>query len=129
MVEINIKDERKVLDSVIVFVSVFSAYAAGFIQLLGLGAITFTLTLPTVFLIVLAFLHLVIRTSRKFDRAEHRISYQAVKTVVFTGMAYFWYQSGLSTGGSLIPQFNKTFLIALGFTAASLYLMAYLANN
>jgi hypothetical protein len=125
----DIKNERKVFDSVVLLVAAISAYLTGYFQVLDMGAVTVTLMMPNVFLIGLAFLHLVFRKGRKFDRKEHRLSYEGLKTLVFAGMAYTSYQSGLSTTqNSFFPGNIGMAFVSVIFIASGIYLMAYRAN-
>jgi hypothetical protein len=127
---LGIKDERKLIDSLVVLVAATSAFLTGHFQVLDLGSITATIMLPSLFLLGLTFFHLVVRRGRKFDRTEHNLIYEGVKTVVFTGMAYSFFRSGVSTTqNSLVPQNIYGSILSVFFLGLTLYLMAYRANR
>jgi hypothetical protein len=128
--QFGIKNKRKILDSGVLVVAAVCAYLTGYFQVLELGAVAVTLMLPNIFLIGLAFLHLVIRKGRKFDRREHQLSYEGLKTIIFAGFTYTAYRSGLSaTQNSLLPQDMGMATISLLFIISGLYMMSYRANK
>lgn len=126
---VNIKTERKILDGIAVLIAFISAYAAGFIHVMNFGALSFPLMMPALFVILIVFMHLVIRKSRKFDKSEHRPLYEALKAFVFTGMVYTSYRTGLSVQDSLVPENIVMFGLASIFAVFSIFLMAYRANK
>lgn len=126
---VNIKTERKILDGIAVLIAFISAYAAGFIQVMNFGALSVPLMMPALFVILIVFMHLVIRKSRKFDKSEHRPLYEALKAFVFTGMVYTSYRTGLSVQDSLVPENIVMFGLASIFAVFSIFLMAYRANK
>lgn len=124
----NIKNERKLIDGFVVLVAASSVYFGGFIQTLNLGSISITTMFPVGFIIILTFTHLVLRKSRKFDESEHSMPYLIFKSIVFLGMIFFSYRSGLSSGTSLIPERVIPVAITLLLLLVSIYLMSYRAN-
>lgn len=126
---VNIKNERKVIDSFVVLVVAASSYFAGFIQTLDIGAVKSTSYLPVGFILFLTFMHLVLRKSRKFDENEHNTSYELVKSSVFAGTVLFSFRTGKSAIEALMPQDIISGALAIIFLVVSLYLMAYRANK
>lgn len=126
---VNIKNERKVIDSFVVLVFAVSSYSAGFIQTLEIGAVKSTAYLPVGFILFLTFMHLVLRKSRKFDEREHNTGYEAVKSLVFAGTVLFSFRTGKSAIETLVPQDMISGGLAFIFLIFSLYLMAYNANK
>lgn len=126
---LGIKNERKIIDGLIVFVAVSSSYFGGFLQTLGLGAVSSALLMPVGFILLLCFMHLVLRRSRKFDENEHNPFYVLVKGTVFTGLILTSYRSGLSTMENLMPSNRVMMTLTMFFLVFSFYLMAYRANR
>ncbi len=124
----NIKNERKFIDSLVIIAASSSAYFGGFIQSLNLGPVSISILLPVGVIVFLAFMHVVLRKSRKFDEREHQIAYEILKGVVFTGLIIFSYRSGLSAV-ELIPQSLISSVSTLLFLTVAIYLMAYRSNK
>jgi hypothetical protein len=123
---LDVKNRRKIFDAMIIGVSSASAYLIGFFQNLEMGAMTFALVLPCLFLIVLGFAHLVLRSGRKFDETVHDLRYQAVDTALFLstmGSSYYTSISGIQSLPTL-PSAAFAFFLLI-----SLYLMAYRPNR
>ena len=125
----NIKNERKLIDGIVVLIAASSAYFSGFIQTLDLGPVSITILLPVSFIVFLAFMHLVLRRSRKFDEREHKIAYELIKGLTFTGTVLLSYRTGLSATKTFIPQNTVSSVATIIFLGASMYLMAYRANK
>jgi hypothetical protein len=126
---LGLKQRRILIDSSIATVILLSSYLIGYFISMDFGASTFSLILPNLLLILLAYLHLVLRKGRKYDESEHRKSYEVLKTVVFAVLIYSSYTAGLSTNGSFMPQNIYATSTAVIFTGATFYLMAYRPNN
>lgn len=126
---LGIKNERKIIDGLIVSVAFSSAYFGGFLQTLGLGAVSTAVLMPVGFILLLCFMHLVLRRSRKFDESEHNPVYIALKALVFTGMILSSYRAGISTMENLMPSNTVMLGSSLLLVVLSLYLMAYRANR
>lgn len=125
---VNIRNERKIIDGLVVLGAASSAYFGGFIQTQDLGPVSISILLPVGFIVFLTFMHLVLRKSRKFEEREHRIAYEILKGTVFTGLVLFSYRAGLSVE-NMVPQDVIPSTAAGLFLAAAMYLMAYRANK
>jgi preprotein translocase subunit YajC len=113
-----------------VLVAAVSAFLTGHFQVLDLGSITATITLPSLFLLGLTFFHLVVRRGRKFNQNKHEMIYEAFKALIFTGLAYSFFRSGVSTTqNSLVPQNIFGSFLSVFFLCLALYLMAYRPNR
>jgi hypothetical protein len=122
---LNVKNRRKLFDAAIIGVSSASAYFLGFFQNLGMGAMTFALVLPALFLIFLCFSHLVLRSGRKFDETVHDLRYQILESAVFILTMFSGYYASVTALWELsVPAGIFAFLVAV-----SLYLMAYRPNS
>lgn len=122
---LGVKKRRMLFDSAVIAVSSASAYLAGFLQNLEMGATTFALVLPSIFLIILGFSHLVLRTGRKFDETVHDFRFQFLEAIVFILTMISGYQASL-TGAAGLSFFTGVFAL---FIITSIYLMAYKPNN
>lgn len=128
MAFLGIRNERKIVDGLVVMVAASSAYFGGFLQTIGLGPVSAPMLLPVVFLLALCFMHLVLRKSRKFDEHEHSPGYVILKTFIFTGMTVFSYRAGLSTMANLAPSDTISAALTVFLMLLNLYVMAYRAN-
>ena len=106
-----------------------SSYLIGYIQVLDLGAITPALTLPNLFLLGMAFIHLVFRKGRKFDENAHDPSKEILKAAVLAITAYTAYSAGISATENLMPQNMLMTLLAVISTATAAYTTAYRPNK
>ena len=129
MAPINIRTERKILDSGVVMAAAVASYLTGYIQVLELGAITPALTLPNLFLLGMAFIHLVFRKGRKFDENAHDPFKEILKAFTLILTAYTAYSAGISATENLMPQNTLMLLLALVSTAAAVYITAYRPNK
>lgn len=126
---LGIKNERKVIDSVIVLTMMFSAYFVGYIRTMDLGALAITLTLPSLLLLSLGFIHLIIRSGRKFDESEHKLSYELLKALIYLGLGYSAFKSGISVKEGLIPPISIFSIAMMASLILSVYILAYRPNN
>lgn len=123
---LGVKNRRKLFDAAIIGVSSTSAYLIGFFQSLEMGAMTFALILPCLFLMVLGFAHVVLRSGRKFDETVHDLKHQALEAIVFIMTMISGYYTSVS-GIKSLPTLPSTALAF--FLLISLYLMAYRPNR
>lgn len=129
MAPVNIRTERKILDSGVVLAAAVASYLTGYIQVLDLGAITPALTLPNVFLMGMAFIHLVFRKGRKFDENAHDPLKELLKALTLIVTAYTAYTAGISATENLMPQNTVMLLLAVTSTSAAVYITAYRPNE
>ena len=126
---LDIKKERMIVDTVVVAVVFLISYLLGYFQSLDLGAVTVPLMLPNIFLLILTYLHIVLRRGRRYDTYEHKNTYELLKTVLFMALMASSYFSGLSTDGSLAPQNLAVTFFATLVAVLNTYVMAYRANR
>lgn len=126
---LDIKKERMAVDTAVVAVVFLISYLLGYFQSLDLGAVTVPLMLPNIFLLILAYLHIVLRRGRRYDTYEHRNKYELLKTGLFIALLISSYFSGLSTDGSLIPQNLAAMFFTTAAAVLNTYVMAYRANK
>ncbi|MFB6116433.1 MAG: hypothetical protein ABEK10_02865 [Candidatus Nanosalina sp.] len=126
---LGIKNERKIIDGLVVLIAFSSSYFGGFLQTLELGAVSVAVLMPVGFILLLCFMHLVLRKSRKFDETEHNPLYIILKGISFAGMTLTAYRTGISTTNNFIPGNRLMTGLAAVFFILSLYLMAYRANR
>ena len=126
---LDIKEERMAVDTAVVAVVFLVSYLLGYFQSLDLGAVTLPLILPNIILLILAYLHIVLRRGRRYDTYEHKNTYELLKTGLFIALIASSYFSGLSTDGSLTPQNLAVTFFATLVAVLNTYVMAYRANR
>ncbi|NMI89023.1 hypothetical protein GLU26_00770 [Nanohaloarchaea archaeon] len=126
---IDIKTERKVVDTAVIGVCAASAYFAGIVAAMSLGATSTALSLPIIFIISMGFIHLVLRRGRKLDREEHDNKYELLKSFAFLTMSFLAYSTGTASGENIIPRAGLTAYLAAAAVLFNIYLMGYRANK
>ena len=109
---------RTVIDALVVFLIPASSYLTGFLMQLDLGLMTPVLILPGVFVLLITYLHLVLRKGRKYDNFEHSLKYELEKTAIFVSLASLTYTFSV-TGSNIYLAATAVFLLF------SLYVFAY----
>ncbi|NMI76955.1 hypothetical protein GLT92_00870 [Nanohaloarchaea archaeon] len=126
---IDIKTERKIVDTAVIGVCAASAYLAGIVAAMSLGAASTALSLPIIFIISMGFIHLVLRRGRKLDREEHDNKYELVKSFAFLTMSFLAYSTGTTSGENIIPRASLAAYLAAAAVLFNIYLMGYRANK
>ena len=126
---IDIKTERKIVDTAVIGVCAASTYFAGIVAAVKLGATSTALSLPIIFIISMGFIHLVLRRGRKLDREEHDNKYELLKSFAFLTMSFLAYSTGTASGENIIPRAGLTAYLAAAAVLFNIYLMGYRANK
>lgn len=109
---------RRLIDALVVSLIPGSSYLIGFLIQLELGLMTPILVLPGVMVLIIAYLHLVLRKGRKYDGFEHSLEYELQKTLIFVSLSSLTYIYSLNH--------NSIFLAStVAATIVSLYVFAY----
>ena len=126
---IDIKTERKIVDTAVIGVCAASAYFGGIVAAMSLGATSAALSLPIIFIISMGFIHLVLRRGRKLDREEHDNKYELLKSVAFLTMSFLAYSTGTTSSENIIPGASLRAYLAAAAVLFNVYLMGYRANK
>lgn len=94
---ISYRNLRTVVDFLAVIGVGFASFMVGFIRQAGLGPMSIGLNLPVFLLILISYVHLVLRRGRNFDESEHSITYEIIKTFVFVSLVLTSYLISMST--------------------------------
>lgn len=121
---IDFRTRRVVFDTFVVLTVAVSSFLTGVFHALQLGDVTTAVVLPNMLLIILAFIHLVLRMGRKYDETVHKKTVELLKTLVFIPFAVSMYMTGLSTEG-LMPQSILFTLLSMILLPVSVYILAY----
>lgn len=126
---IDVKTERKIVDTAVIGVCAASAYFGGILAAMSLGATSTALSLPIIFIISMGFIHLVLRRGRKLDREEHDNKYELLKSFAFLTMSFLAYSTGTASGENIIPGASPAAYLAGAAVLFNVYLMGYRANK
>lgn len=115
---------RMIFDTLVVVTVAVASYLTGVFHSMELGGVTTAVVLPNMLLVFLAFIHLVLRIGRKYDRTAHRKTVELMKASIFIPFAVSMYMTGLSTE-ALIPQSILFTLLSVLLTPVAVYVLAY----
>ncbi len=121
---IDFRTKRIVFDTLVVLTVAVSSFLTGVFHALQLGDITTAVVLPNMLLIFLAFIHLVLRIGRKYDKSAHKKTVELMKALVFIPFAVSMYMTGLSTE-ELMPQSVFFTVLSLALLSIAVYVLAY----
>lgn len=121
---LSIKIQRIVADTAVVLTVFISSFLTGVFRSMDFGGLTTALVLPNILLLLLAFMHLVLRKGRKYDESAHRNVRELFKTGLFAGFALSVYMAGTSAVG-ITPQSIIFTALSVILLALNIYYLAY----
>lgn len=126
---LNIKFERKIIDGIVFLSSLFLAFVVGFFGTLPIGNLATALTLPSIFLLLVIYLHLVIRKGRSYDETAHKVTIILLKSFIYLLNAYVFYNWG-SLGQNHFLDIGLQYIAQLTISAIiGTYLLVYRPNK